>query len=52
MVEVFRANAGVADQVWRTARSAEIASGLKAFDKAGRRDAIGDRMLNFKVLPL
>ena len=52
MVEVFRANVGVADQVWRTARSTEIASGLKAFDEVGTRDAIGDRTLNVKALPL
>ena len=43
MVEVFHARMLVVDQVFGTSRSSE--SGLKAFDKVGRLDAVGGRVL-------
>ena len=45
MVEVFHANIHVVDQVFRSSKSSETATGLRAFNKVGRLDAIEDRVL-------
>ena len=45
MVEVFHARMLVVDQVFRTSRSSETATGLRVFNKVGRLDAIEGRVL-------